>query len=108
MRVSMTKPRGASSLSRRDDNKRIGKQRPPLLAASFHLSRPRPNSTIQVTSAVPPIAEVQRTSVVVLFVPDSDMRRAKNAHYPIFQREIEGRTITPKNNAGSIWQAQLS
>jgi hypothetical protein len=39
MRISMTKPRGASSLSRQDDNKRIGKQRPPLLAASFHLSR---------------------------------------------------------------------
>jgi hypothetical protein len=35
MRISMTKPRGASSLSRRDDNKRIGTAEAALTGGLF-------------------------------------------------------------------------
>ena len=54
----------------------------PTWEFSHSLGHLRPKSTTQVTSAAPSRAEIQRTSLVVRFVPQADAARGCPARHP--------------------------
>jgi hypothetical protein len=62
----------------------------------------------QMSSQLPLKAEIAQYGRHFAFVPDSDMRRSGNVQYSISSARPKAGTITPKDNAGSIRQAQLS